>query len=160
MNFWQFWKHWNLIFMKIPHLKVQKISKTSKFWASKKVKMAVFDTLKLPNLISRKIWMAGKSWNLHTIVLIRLSRFVNFEFAPIHRKINCCCWFLKTPKIFVVKTFWFAILASSSIFYTFSTQFIDLWIFLLIRFSSNFEIVTSSEFIKIQSWVWQNGCKM
>ena len=32
--------------------------KISEFWAAKQVKMAVYETQKSPNLISRKIWVA------------------------------------------------------------------------------------------------------
>ena len=36
-----------------------------KFKASEMVIMAVFDLLEIPKLISRKIWVAEKSWNFH-----------------------------------------------------------------------------------------------
>ena len=43
-----------LNFEKISHCELFRIPKMSKFAAAQKVKMAVFETSKLPNLISRK----------------------------------------------------------------------------------------------------------
>ena len=42
-------------------------SKNAKFRAAQKVKMAFFGTSKWPKLISRKIWVAEKSWNFHIV---------------------------------------------------------------------------------------------
>ena len=43
--------------------------KLSNFWAAKKVKMVLFEALRLANLISRKIWMAEKCSNFHRVLL-------------------------------------------------------------------------------------------
>ena len=49
--------------------KVQKIIKTTiQIWASQFVEMADFETLDLPVLISRKIWVIEKLLNFHTVL--------------------------------------------------------------------------------------------
>ena len=46
-----------------------KIYQNSKFRAAKMIKIAVFGAIISPKMISRKIWMAVKSWNFHTVYL-------------------------------------------------------------------------------------------
>ena len=53
----QFWPLWRTVHF----LKVLEILKIWKFCVTKKVKETVFETEKMPNLISRKIWVAEKS---------------------------------------------------------------------------------------------------
>ena len=57
LNF-DFWKN------TFPNVKIPKMPK---FWATNKVKMVVFETLKLPVLILRKIYVAENFVDFHTV---------------------------------------------------------------------------------------------
>jgi len=62
-EFWLFMTFWRL-----------KFTKSTKLRAPKMAKMAVLELLKSPKLISRKIWVAEKSWNVHTVLHITTAR--------------------------------------------------------------------------------------
>ena len=55
---------WNFEAQNLPFLK-NEISKWKKFRAPKLAKTALLELLESPKLISRKIWVTGKSWNFH-----------------------------------------------------------------------------------------------
>ena len=57
LSFSPFCRIWILIFGEFPTWKCQKISKNSKFRATKIVKMAVLEVSMSPKLISQKIWV-------------------------------------------------------------------------------------------------------
>ena len=56
-----------MILDKVSHFKVLPFLKIDKFQDSTKVKMAVFEAPKLPNLISNKICVVGNFLNFHTV---------------------------------------------------------------------------------------------
>ena len=58
-----------MVFRKISHLKMSKVPKNSRFKAAQMVKLAVFRALKMNKIdfTSRKIWVAEKSRNFHTV---------------------------------------------------------------------------------------------
>ena len=92
LPFWPYELHWILtfeIFLTFPSVKIQK---KFKFKALKIVKMTVFDPLKLAKLISRKIKVAGKLLNFHTVFRgCLLLQHVRYEPTPklwVWRKID------------------------------------------------------------------------
>ena len=61
------WRLWILIFMHFCTFWRLKFTKWTKFTAPKMAKTASFALLESTKLISRKIWVIGKSWNFHTV---------------------------------------------------------------------------------------------
>ena len=68
LQFWPFWRLTILKFLDFLPFSNMEFPQKSKFMQTKLVKIALFELLKLPNLISRKTWVAVKFLDFHTVV--------------------------------------------------------------------------------------------
>ena len=78
-TFWRLKINQILLIWWIVAFKKGKNDKKSKLRALKCVKMADFELLESPKLLSRKIWVIEKLWNFHIYTVLKISDTVFYK---------------------------------------------------------------------------------